>query len=287
MKAFYESRTYNTEIPVTAFMSENLSFFAHWHTDIEMIYVCEGAVGVGINSEYRILEKGGVAICGSGDIHYYNCESRSSTIKLIIFRTEILSTFKYCLGNLLPCSIFMDSEYFSIRETEDEILMNIRRAFDQIVQEMTQKQMLYPLFTGLKINELLLTLFRYFPDYLEDSRKIYAGPLASNFAKPMQKALKYLEENYTQDITLEQISEEANLSRFYFSRLFKKTTGMNFNAYLSRMRIDKAETLVRATLKPIIEIAYETGFFSIRTFNRLFRELKGCTPQSLRHFKIP
>lgn len=284
MKAYYENRIYSSEIPLSASLVKNLDFVAHWHTEIEMIFVCEGRIGVGINSEYRVLQKSEIAICGSNDIHYYDCEGMSSTIMMIIFRPEMLNGFKYWPENLLPCSIFMDSGYISVQKVNSEVLDGIKTVFNQIVEEMAQKHDLYTLFTDLRLFELFLTIFRHFPAYYADSKKDLAGSRAPADIKPMQKALKFLEENYTQDITLEQISEEANLSRFYFSRLFRKTTGMNFNVYLTRIRIDKAEALIRTTRKPIIEIAYETGFCSIRTFNRSFKGIKGCTPQSLRRF---
>lgn len=282
MKAYYESRIYTSEIPVSAAFSVNMDFVAHWHTDIEMIYVCEGILGVGINSEYRVLQKGELAICGSNDIHYYGNEGMTSTIMIIIFRPELLSTFKYWPDNLLPCSIFMDKEYFSAQKVDSEVPHNLENIFNQIVDEMAHKEDLYPLFTDLRIFELFLTLFRHFPAYYAYSKRNLIDSQTPADIKPMQRALKYLEENYTQDITLEQISAEVNLSRFYFSRLFRKTTGMNFNVYLSRIRADKAEAMIKSSRKPIIDIAYETGFCSIRTFNRSFKGIKGCTPQSLR-----
>lgn len=282
MKAFYESRTYSSEIPVSAGVSNDLDFMAHWHTDIEMIYVCEGRIGVGINSEYRLLGKGEIAVCGSNDIHYYDNNGLASTIILLIFRTDILSAFENWPKNLLPCSKLMDNEFFSAQKADSKVYHDIKTIFEKIVHEMSQKEDLYPRFTELYICELFLTFFRYFPTYYQDSLNSPAGSRTNADIKPMQKALRYLEENYSQNISLEQISEEADISRYYFSRLFRKTTGMNFNKYLARIRVDKAETLIKSTRKPIIEIAYETGFCSIRTFNRSFKAMKGVPPQSLR-----
>ena len=282
MKAFYENRTYNSEIPVSASLAKDLGFVAHWHKDIEMIYVCEGCIGVGINSEYKIMQKGEICICRSNDIHYYDSEGMTSTVMMIIFRPEILNTFKYWPEMLQPCSIFMNRDFLSTGEAVGDIDTCIKTIFDNIIKEMKQRKDLYPLFTDLRIFELFLTLFRHFPTYYTDSKMASAGSQTAADIKPMQKALKYLEENYTQNITLEQISKEVDLSRFYFSRLFRKTTGMNFNVYLTRIRLDKAEALIKTTRKSIIEIAYETGFYSIRTFNRSFKGIKGCTPQSLR-----
>ena len=147
---------------------------------------------------------------------------------------------------------------------------------------MKDRRELYPYFASLEISRLFLLLYRHFPNYPADSGKTNSSDRIPADVKPMQKALRYIEENYMQDISLSQISEESNLSRFYFSRLFRKTTGMNFNNYLNRFRIEKAEEKIRTTRKPIIEIAYETGFSSIRTFNRSFRSIMECNPQSLR-----
>ena len=282
MKAFYESRTYNTEVPVSATLIKDLDFVAHWHTDIEVLYVREGSIGAGINSEYRILQAGDISICGSNDIHYYESEGMTSTVALIIFRPDILNVFKHWLSNLQPCSIFIDRDLQTSEKTGRDFSGQIKQIISSIISEMGQKKELYPQFTDLHIFELFLTLFRQLPSYYADSVRDPDDFQTASDIKPMQKALKYLEEYHTQDITLEQISSKVNLSRFYFSRLFRKTTGMNFNTYLNRIRADKAEELIRDTRKPIIEIAYETGFLSIRTFNRSFKAIKGFTPHSLR-----
>lgn len=282
MKAFYESRNYNADLPVSAFRVRNMDFVAHWHDDIEMLYVCEGQIGVGLNSDYRILQKGEISICGSNDIHYYNSADLNSNTMVIIFRPKILNAFEYWPSNLLPRTIFIDREYWSISKAADETRENIETIFGQLIEEMAQKRDLYPSFTSLKIAEIFLTLFRCFPDYTAYCRDNNTVLRAVTDITPMQKALKYLEENYQQKVTLESISKEVNLSRFYFSRLFQKTTGMNFNNYLTRIRVQKAEALIRNSREAIVDIAYDTGFSSVRTFNRSFKSVTGRAPCNLR-----
>jgi AraC-like DNA-binding protein len=275
MKAFYENRTYDLEIPLSISRTRDLDFVAHWHRDIELVYVCEGSIGVGINSEYRILAAGDMAVCRSNDIHYYDSKGRTSSIILLIFRPELLFPVKQRPEGLQPASAFFGGISGVSRDRIPAILSDI-------VEEWKQKQDLYSSFIRLQMTELFLTLFRCVPSYYRDSLANGTASEAPEDIKPMQKALLYLEENYAQEISLEQISNEVNLSRYYFSRLFLKTTGMNFHAYLNRIRTDKAEELIRSTKKPILEIAYETGFISIRTFNRMFKAIKGCNPKSMR-----
>lgn len=286
MKAFYENRTYIPEIPVSAIIAEDMDFVAHWHTDIEIMYVYKGCIGVGINSEYKMLSEGEISICASNDIHYYNRDNMTSTILLIIFRPTLLSSIMSFHDGVLPCSLFIDKDYLDYAgdgtETAFQIQASLKLILESIKEEMNQKEALYPLFTTMRISELFLTLFRYFPCYYTESGKKLDSSHSPDDITPMQKALIFLEGNYTQNITLEMISKEVGLSRFYFSRLFQKTTGMNFNNYLTHIRLDKAEELIKASRRPIVDIAFETGFNSIRTFNRSFRSIKGCTPQSVR-----
>jgi AraC-like DNA-binding protein len=74
----------------------------------------------------------------------------------------------------------------------------------------------------------------------------------------------------------------VNTSTFYFCKLFKKTTGLNFTAYLSRIRIEKAKSLLLNPNLRIGEAAFESGFQSITHFNRIFKKVTGLSPTRYR-----
>ena len=90
MKAFYENRTYADSIPLSVNTSKGFDFLAHWHNDIELVYVLDGELKMGVNSESRVLQKGDFAICSSGDIHYYNSKDLYSSYYLVLFKPELL-----------------------------------------------------------------------------------------------------------------------------------------------------------------------------------------------------
>src|SRR5689334_23133954 len=90
MRAFHENRTYGSAFPFTAFVSSNIDFLAHWHNDLEMIYVLEGSIRMGINSETRVLLAGDLAVCSSGDIHYYDSKDNNSKLILVIFNPSLI-----------------------------------------------------------------------------------------------------------------------------------------------------------------------------------------------------
>ena len=90
MEAFHENRFYRQGINVSISKINSLEFLAHWHVDIEIIYVCEGSLRVGINNESRTLKKGELAICSSGDIHYYDSKDMDSSGIMLIFNPEVI-----------------------------------------------------------------------------------------------------------------------------------------------------------------------------------------------------
>ena len=95
-------------------------------------------------------------------------------------------------------------------------------------------------------------------------------------------AMTYINNHYQQDLSLEDVAGFAGFSRYYFSRSFKKQTGYSFKDYLCQKRLQVAVDLLIRTDKSMKDVALESGFGSVATFNRVFREKKGCTPTQFR-----
>ena len=72
------------------------------------------------------------------------------------------------------------------------------------------------------------------------------------------------------------------MSTFYFCKTFKKTTGLNFTHYVSRVRVEKSKSLLLNRNYRISEIAYEVGFQSLTHFNRVFKRIAGESPTHYR-----
>jgi AraC-like DNA-binding protein len=96
------------------------------------------------------------------------------------------------------------------------------------------------------------------------------------------KAKQYIQENQAEDLSLGQVAKAINTSTFYFCKMFKKITGINFTDYLSRIRIEKAKNLLLNPNLRISEIAYAVGFQSLTHFNRVFKKILGQSPTEYR-----
>jgi AraC-like DNA-binding protein len=97
------------------------------------------------------------------------------------------------------------------------------------------------------------------------------------------KAKAYIQEHQAEDISLGHVAKAVNTSTFYFCKMFKKSTGLNFTNYLSRVRIEKAKNLLLNPNLRISEIAFEVGFQSLTHFNRVFKKIIGQSPTQYRN----
>jgi AraC-like DNA-binding protein len=98
----------------------------------------------------------------------------------------------------------------------------------------------------------------------------------------IQRAREFIIENKSKDLSLAEVAKAVNVSVFYFCKMFKKATGINFTEYLSRVRIEKAKNLLLNPNLRISEIAYDVGFQSLTHFNRVFRKMVGESPTDYR-----
>ena len=117
-----------------------------------------------------------------------------------------------------------------------------------------------------KIAELKEIILDAYADKVNDSAT------NRNISSTIQAALNYIHNYYSEIAGLGEVADEVGLNPEYFSRLFKAEIGMNFSAYLSNYRLDKAMHLLTKTDKKLYEIADETGFASLSYFSKKFKE---------------
>lgn len=103
-------------------------------------------------------------------------------------------------------------------------------------------------------------------------------PLKSVAPASLRRALAYIEDQPSVRVSLSDLAAAAGLSRFHFSRMFRKYIGMTPALYVERSRIEHAKAMIRLGQLPLAEIAYAVGFADQSHFTRRFRHHEGCTP---------
>ena len=99
----------------------------------------------------------------------------------------------------------------------------------------------------------------------------------------LDQAIQYMRENCCREVTLEEVADKVYVSKWYFSKLFRKEKGIKFSDYMSALRIEQAQKIIREdpTLRNY-EVADRVGFTDVRYFSQLFRKITGKTPSEFR-----
>lgn len=92
----------------------------------------------------------------------------------------------------------------------------------------------------------------------------------------------YVSEHFREPITLTDLEDVCGYSAHYLSRVFSEAVGINFRRFVNELRLEYARELLTATDLPVTEIAYKSGFGSIRSFNRAFGEEYHSVPKKSR-----
>ncbi len=128
-------------------------------------------------------------------------------------------------------------------------------------------------------NEMKMSGFLYlFLSELVSSNELHAAGQYSSERSYLEKAMRFIQRNYCEMISVDGIAEFAGISRSHLYRVFMKNTGMSPNEYLSAYRINKACSLLRNSGLKINEIASSVGFQDQLYFSRVFKKMKGVSP---------
>lgn len=106
--------------------------------------------------------------------------------------------------------------------------------------------------------------------------------LTTDIYQRIAAAKVYIDDNYHEDINLEQVAQQAFLSRFHFHRLFKQVYQRTPHQYITQKRLDKAKSLLSEN-KAVSDVCNEVGFESIGSFTALFKKEMGFPPAYYRN----
>ena len=129
--------------------------------------------------------------------------------------------------------------------------------------------------TGLKLTEATKAYVTKVIQCVQEEKK-------DKDIRPVREVKAYLEENYHQEISLNDLADMVSLNASYLSALFKKETGMTYTEYVMFCRLEKAKELLADTGKGIAEIADAVGYHDTRHFSKLFTRNIGLKPSEYR-----
>lgn len=125
----------------------------------------------------------------------------------------------------------------------------------------------------------------WFLDKIGDACRNIENKKQESSLSIVEKAKEYMKENYSKDLSLDEVSKVVNISPYYFSKLFKEEDGTNFIDYLTEIRMDKAKMLLMDKNLSMKEICVAVGYADPNYFSRTFKKNVGVTPTEYREGK--
>lgn len=193
---------------------------------------------------------------------------------------SLFSLYLYCLVINLILLPFILSKNFS--QPFEEILEGLYQKTEMLLLPSRKrnkkneldylKEVVINLKEDIEEKEILQKKYEELKEKIEDSEdsKSKEAILKDTTILKVKSVEDYLKENFNYELSREGLAAMVNLSPGRLGKYFKMTTGLKISDYINKLRIEKANTLLTETNKTIIEIAFEVGFESLRTFNRVF-----------------
>ena len=231
---------------------QNIDCSLHFHKNYEIVYVMEGKARCSINNKTEILCEGDFALCLSNEVHSIKSVG-DSKIWIGVFSGDFINEFdKYQKSK--------EGERFSFRCSEK--LMSY-------LKENLIKEELSDVFV------IKSCLYALCGEYL---KQIPLIKKKEKHAEIMGDVVDYVEKNYKDRPSLSKLAQKLGYDYYYLSKLFNRMFSMSFNEYLNVYRFNEACAMLATTDIPITEVAHESGFNSIRSFNNTFKRLAGISP---------
>ena len=245
---------------------ENFTHHLHFHKSFEIAYVVEAHTPIecSVGKNNYLLQKSDFVIILPYEIHSFYIP-KGSKLWIVVFSAEYVKTFSKSMSDMRgETSVFH---------------------CDNVTEEYVNEQLIKKteVFSGQPSEPFAILikscLYAMCHNYLQNVPLINKG---KGYDSVTGKILNCISEHFKEDISLKDVSDILRYNYQYLSRIFNQTMGVNFKTLLNHYRFEYAKQLLTETDKNISEIAFESGFQSIRSFNRICIDISKKTPNEIR-----
>lgn len=253
----------------------------HLHADFcELVIVLGGTAMHSVNEESYFIKKGDVFVLGDGVAHGYH-DTNQLQICNIMFQPEMLLSDKNDIRKLPGFHALFVIEPYLTQNKEFQSHLTLQLEDFERIRHLTDI-MLNEYQTTTPGSQTLLS--SYFHILVTTLSRLYTLPSKRTNTSVLNiaKSVSYIENNFLDSLTLEQIAKISNLSPRHFSRLFAASYHTTPGNYILSLRMQHAGNLLKNTTLPISEIAFQSGFNDSNYFSRQFRNYFGISPRNYR-----
>ena len=242
----------------------------HWHNSLEIVLpMCGGEYAWVDGRYYKLYQENMMPlIINSRSIHAFESGCPKPYIGL-----ALLINYQF-LKDIYP---EIDHIYF--KQPDEEVGMLIKKQLF-LINEYYETESIHK---DLLITSALFHLIYLLAEHLSVDKKDKVELKSEKNKHRITSIINYIDKNYQEDLTIEQLSEVFHLSEGHLSKLFKENLGMTIKAYISQTRAKEVRNALLTSDLPLIDIAIMCGFPNVKSMNKVFKDLYHCTPNQFRH----
>lgn len=240
----------------------------HWHTQVEIIRVSSGELDLSLDGTTHVLRAGDVAFVNSETLH--GATPSDCVYECLVFQSEFLKTGNRDADAFIDC---VSSRGVTIKEIIDD--PEEKKLVERIMSEAADESDGY----AFRVVGACQT---FFGEIIKKGHFCYREYHVPEKNCKLKRALKFMRDNYAEEITLDDVASQAEFSTKYFCSFFKRETGVTPVEYLTSYRIERAAKKLITTDSSVTRIAFDCGFNDLSYFTKTFKRLKGVTPKNYR-----
>jgi len=267
----------------SAFQNDGICW--HWHDEVQMTLITEGEFVCQAGGEKVVMKPGEIIFFNSCGLHQITPVKRAyGKLYSFIWRAELLSgttesdLYKNCIEPLLKSTL--KCVYFHL---EHPLNSRLRSGLRKIITLMLEKEPFYEMQVSSQLMRIWLKLCEsadvgMMGGVKEETQDVFI----EKDEEKVKKALSYIQEHYSEKISLESIAKAAMTNRSELCKCFRRVLDTTPNDFLNRFRVNQALVLLENPELRVADIAEMTGFCSPSHFGTHFMKYMGCTPLQYR-----
>lgn len=261
---------------------ESGSFMWHWHPEIEITYVQKGTMCYKVNHMVYHLKEGDIVFNNSGALHSGTMENQKDCAYIpVTFDSRLIyGFFQSTVNSKYVDPVIQDSMLPAICIDQSEPWHKPFREYLLRIIDLDEKK---PDFYELDITICLQSMWRLLLEHI--TYEPQASKENSLEYDRIKKILSYIEENYQNKITLNDIAGHIHLCESECTRLFKRHMNTTLFAFLQEYRIERSLEFLQDD-QPVSAVADKAGFSDPNYYSKVFAKIKGCSPREYRNHRF-
>lgn len=245
----------------------------HIHPEYELYFLLAGERRYFIDGEIYNIAPGNLVVVPGNAIHQtYAFHQKGYERYVLYFAEESLSDIRRTLGE----EVFSRFSSLGCVQFPPEQVIKMRERFEKLFTEEARGDEFSLAMKRSLLGEIVVSTLRY---------GVKKERTAGESEDKIQLAARYIAENFSEPLTLEDAARMSCMEKTYFSKRFKALTGINFSSYLTQLRLAAARELLLNTDMNISVIASHTGFSGSNYFGDVFLRVYGMSPTEYRKQK--